>query len=101
MHCWLSYPIFSSVLNVESSESDVSEIEVTPDVEAADDVVDDDVDFRLVRFLLLSFDDLLLDLHDLRLDDARSRLQHGRTHNRRHPRLGFPRKTFRLLFLKT
>ena len=42
------YPVFSSVLDVETVLSNLPEVEVTPDVEAANDVVDDDVDFLFV-----------------------------------------------------
>lgn len=40
-----SDPGFFSVLNVQAFLRDVSEIEVASDVKAADDVVDDDIDF--------------------------------------------------------
>ena len=55
--CSQAYPVFSSVLDVEPVLSDVPQVEVASDVEAADDVVDDDVDLFFVvgRHLTTSF----------------------------------------------
>ena len=42
-------PVFSPVLHVETPEGNVSEVEVASNVEAGNDVVDDDVDFGFLR----------------------------------------------------
>ena len=48
------YPVLLSVLDVEASEGDVAQIQMASNIEAADDVVDHDIDLGLLLLTLVN-----------------------------------------------